>query len=162
MTIDTTDGVPSAPSALANPSGAAAFAYRLLAETPGHVCASARVEVTSAGSGSPTLFRLRTTANGPVIRVYVNASGALAIRSDAGGTQTSSGVAAGSGWHLVELCGTVGTSSTWDLSRDGATIVNAWVANTGSTPIGRLEIGDVTAKTFTIGFDDVRMDSAPG
>jgi arylsulfatase A-like enzyme len=33
--------------------------------------------------------------------------------------------------------------------------VSGWVANTGTTPVGRIEIGDNGSKTFTINFDDV-------
>ena len=42
-----------------------------------------------------------------------------------------------------------------DLYRDGTKIVTGWVANTGTTPVGRVEIGDNGAKTYTINFDDV-------
>ena len=62
----------------------------------------------------------------------------------------------------MELCGTVGTNSTWDLYRDGVQIVTDWEADTGTTPIGRIQIGDTAAKTFTVNFDNVRMDTAVG
>ena len=68
----------------------------------------------------------------------------------------------GSGWHNVELCGTVGVSGTWDLYRDGVKIVNAWTANTGTTPVGRVEIGKTQAFTATINFDDIVVDQTPG
>ena len=89
-------------------------------------------------------------------------SGVLVFRSDVSGVQRSSGVALGSGWHNVELCGTVGSAGAWDLYRDGVKIVNGWVANTGSTPIGRIQIGDTAAKTFTANWDDVRLDLVAG
>ena len=108
------------------------------------------------------LFRLRTASDGPVARTYVSASGQLVVRSDVSGTKINSGVALGSGWHALELCGTVGTATTWDLLRDGAVIVNDWAANTGTTPVGRIQIGDTAAKTFTINVDDVRLDQVPG
>ena len=78
------------------------------------------------------------------------------------GTQKWSGVAIGSGWHTVELCGTVGANSTWDLYRDGAVIVNDWAANTGTTGVGRVEIGDTLAKIWNVHFDDVVVDQTPG
>ena len=37
-----------------------------------------------------------------------------------------------------------------------------WVADTGTTAIGRIQIGDTAAKTFTVNFDNVRMDTAVG
>ena len=71
-------------------------------------------------------------------------------------------MALGTGWHNVELCGTVGTDTTWNLYRDGTQIVTNWVANTGTTPVGRIQIGDTAAKTFTVNFDHVVLDTAPG
>ena len=71
-------------------------------------------------------------------------------------------MALGAGWHSIELCGTVGTSGTWDLYRDGAKIVDAWATDTGTAPVGRVEIGDTAAGTFTVNFDDVVVDQAPG
>ena len=71
-------------------------------------------------------------------------------------------MALGSGWHHLELCGTVGAAGAWDLYRDGVRIVNGWVANTGTTPIGRIQIGDTAAKTFTINWDDVVLDLVAG
>jgi hypothetical protein len=56
----------------------------------------------------------------------------------------------------------VGPAGTWDLYRDGVRVVNAWTADTGTAPIGRLQLGDTGAKTWTINFDDVRLDQTPG
>ena len=123
---------------------------------------SARVNATTLDASSTTLFRLRTAANGPLVRVFANANGVLYVRSDASNTQLWSGVALGSGWHTIELCGTVGVSGTWDLYRDGVKIVNAWPANTGTTPVGRVDIGNAQAVTATINFDDIVVDQTPG
>ena len=84
------------------------------------------------------------------------------MRSDVSNTQNYSGAALGSGWHNIELCGTVGTSGTWDLYRDGAKNVDAWAANTGTTPVGRVEIGNALAVTATINVDDIVVDQTPG
>jgi chitodextrinase len=162
LTIDTGQGSPNAPSAVGNPSAQSAFAYRDLGSTLPSACFSVNVNAASLGGNAMDLFRLRTAGGGPIAKSFVNASGTLVVRSDFSGTQQSSGVSLGSGWHNVELCGTVGASSTWDLYRDGVRIVNAWSADTGTTPIGRVQIGDTNAKTWTINFDHVRLDQAPG
>ena len=78
------------------------------------------------------------------------------------GAQTSSTVALGAGWHRIELCATVGGAGTLDLYRDGTRIVNAFPANTGSTPIGRIVIGDTATKIFTVNIDDIVVDQTPG
>jgi hypothetical protein len=162
LTIDTGTGSGAPPSALAQVTAQSAFAFKNLSNTFATICMSVNVQATSLGSGSPDLFRLRTASDGPIARVYVATDGTLYVRADATSTKIASGVALGTGWHRVELCGTVGTSGTWDLYRDGAKIVNAWMANTGTTPVGRIQIGDDAAKTFTINFDDVVVDQVAG
>jgi hypothetical protein len=160
LTIDNANGSPSVPSARAQVTNQSASAYRDLPSTMTTACASVNVNVSS-GSGFD-LFRLRTATNGAIIKVAMTPAGTLQIRSDFGATTQNSGVQLGTGWHNVELCGTVGSTSTWDLYRDGVKIVNAWAANTGTTPIGRIQIGDTVAKTFTVNFDNVVMDTAVG
>jgi PKD repeat protein len=159
LTIDGGTGSPGAPSARAQVTSQSAFAYRDLGTTASQVCVSANVNVSSGAALD--LLRLRTAAGGAVVKAFLG-SGTLRIRSDFGATQTNSGVALGTGWHNVELCGSVGTTSTWDLYRDGVRIVNQWQADTGTTPVGRIQIGDTAAKTFTANFDHVVLDQVVG
>jgi len=160
LTIDGGTGNPSAPSARAQVVNQSAFANETLGQTYQQLCMSLNVNLSSGNNVD--LFRLRTAANGPIIKVFVSSTGTLTLRSDFGGAQLNSGVALGSGWHSVELCGTVGTATTWDLYRDGARIVNGWSTSTGSTPIGLIQIGDNANKTFTTNIDHVRVDQVPG
>jgi chitodextrinase len=162
LTIDAAHGSNVAPSARAQVSGQSAWAFRTLGATYASACMSVNVNVSSFGGSTLDLFRLRTASDGPISRALVNASGVLVFRSDVSGIQQSSGVALGNGWHNVELCGTVGSAGTWDLYRDGVRILNGWVANTGTTSIGRIQIGDTAAKTFTANWDDVRLDLVAG
>ncbi len=162
LTIDTTTGGVSAPSARAQLTSQAGFAFKDLSVSLSQVCMSARVNIGSVGSPTVALFRLRTVANGPVARVYVRSTGILSLRADVSGAQRSSGVALGSGWHSIELCGTVGSAGSWDLYRDGVAIVSGWVANTGTAAVGRVEIGDTAASTWSGNFDDVVVDQTPG
>jgi hypothetical protein len=162
LTIDATQGSGAAPSARAQVSGLSAWAYRTLSSTIASACMSVHVNVSSQGASTLDLLRFRTATDGPISRALINAAGVLVFRSDVSGIQQSSGVALGTGWHTVELCGTVGTAGTWDLYRDGVRILNGWVADTGTTPIGRIQIGDTAAKTFTANWDDVRLDLVAG
>jgi hypothetical protein len=162
LTIDSSTGGVAPPSALGQTSAQSGFAFKNLTNTLSSICMSENVNVTSPDASATTLLRLRTAANGPIAKVFINANGVLFVRSDAGGTQLFSGVTLGTGWHSIELCGSVGTSSTWDLYRDGTKVVDAWSANTGTTPVGRVEIGNATAVTATVNFDDVVVDQTPG
>jgi alpha-tubulin suppressor-like RCC1 family protein len=158
--IDGTSGNPSPPSARASVANQTATMNHAFGSSYPTLCVGARVNV-SARTGSMVLWRLRTAANGAVARLLVNASGVLSIRSDVSGVVRASGVALGSGWHSLELCGTVGTAGAWDLYRDGARIVNGWSANTGTVPMGSLELGNPNAATWTASFDDVVVDQTP-
>ena len=160
VTIDNATGSPAAPSARAQATAQSAFAYRDLTSSTSTACMS--VNVNLASGNSVDLFRLRSAANGPIVKVLVSSAGMLQIRSDFSSTSTNSGVALGTGWHNVELCGTVGTASTWNLYRDGVRIVTNWAADTGTLPVARIQIGDTAAKTFTANFDHVVLDLVPG
>ncbi len=162
LTIDTGTGSPAAPSARAQVTAQSASATKDLAQTYTQICASLNVSLSNNTSNAVDLFRLRSANNGALIKVFVAANGQLFIRSDASGTQTNSGVALGTGFHNVELCGTVGTSASWTLYRDGNPILTVPTANTGTAPIVRLQIGDTAAKTFTMNIDQVRLDLVPG
>lgn len=162
MTIDNSTGGAAPPSARAQVTGQSAFASKTLSSTFTDVCMSVAVNVANQGGTGLNLVRLRTASNGPIAKVYVNPRGILAIRADFSGSVTLSGTALPSGWNVVELCGTVGTSGTWDLYLNGTKIVNAWTVNTGTGGVGRVQIGDAAAKTFTMNVDDVVVDTAAG
>ena len=119
MTIDPGTGRAAPPSAKAQAVSSQAFAYELLPTTLATVCMSANVNATSPGTGLPVLLRLRTAANGPIARVYLSSTGILSVRSDVSGASEELGGRAGTGWHGIQLCGTVGASGSWDLYRDG-------------------------------------------
>lgn len=159
LMIDNSMGSPAAPSARAQVSNQRAFAYRTLDTPVMGGCLSANVNLIS-GLGVD-LFRLRTAADGPIVRVFVNASGYLRARADLTGGTSYSNEPLGTGWHNVELCGAIGSNNVWNVYLDGVrTVIQSM--DTGSTPIGRIQIGDTAAKTFTVNFDDVVLDQAPG
>jgi chitodextrinase len=160
LTIDNGSGGVAPPSARAAVNAQIAFAYKNLPSTLSAICMSTKVNVSSLDPSATTLLRLRTAANGPIVRVFANPSGILYVRSDASSTQIWSGVALGTGWHSLKLCGTVGISGTWNLYRDAVKIVNGWTANTGTTPVGRVDIGNAQTFTATVNFDDVVIDPA--
>jgi hypothetical protein len=159
LTVDGTAGTP-APSARAQVTSLPAYAYANLSTTYSQVCMSMDVNLqTNVGT---ILMRLKTNTGANVIRVYVNATRKILIKSDVSGGSLNSGVALPTGWHALEVCGTVGTSSAWDVTLDGTPIITGWVSSTGVTPIGRIQIGDTAAKTITVNYDHVRLDQVAG
>jgi hypothetical protein len=161
FSIDATAGSPSAPSARVSVTNQTATMTRVLGTSYTNLCVSARINVT-ARTGAVGLWRLRTAGAGPVARASLNASGVLALRSDVSGITRTSTTALGTGWHVIEMCGTVGTSGSWTLLRDGVAVINAWVANTGTVPIGQLELGNPNAGTWTVNYDTVQVDQSIG
>jgi hypothetical protein len=167
LTIDHTNGATSPPSAVGSVSGAAAYAGRDLGGTATDVCVSVAVNVASRGSNAVDLVRLRTingtTNGGPLAKVFLGQDGRLYVRNDHGSAQISSGTLLPSGWNTIELCGRgIGPSGSWDLYLNGTRIVSGWATDTGPDPAGRVQIGDTAAKTWTINFDDVVVDTVPG
>ncbi|MEO8425152.1 MAG: PKD domain containing protein [Actinomycetota bacterium] len=160
LLIDNTTGGDAPPSARGTPANLAAFARKDLGATFLQVCLSEAVNFTSAG-GPVSLMRLRTASGGAIARVFVNGAGALVVKADVSGAQQPSAHLP-AGWNRVELCGSVGSAGAWTLYLNGAPIVSNWVANTGTTPVGRIEIGDPDIKTWSGNFDDVVLDSTPG
>jgi hypothetical protein len=162
MTIDGGTGGTAPPSAFASPVGRSAVASKTLGTDFPSICLSASVNVTNRGTAALDLLRLRTAGNGNIGRVLLSANGILQVKSDVSGTVKGSGSSLSAGWHSIEVCMTVGTAGSWDLYLDGTQVVTGWVANTGTTPVGRIQIGDSAAKTFTVNFDDVVVDGYPG
>ncbi len=144
--------------------GQSAFAYRDLGTTMNMACVSANINVSNRTAGQGIdLMRLRTAANGAISKVALDTQGRLIVRSDFAATQISSNVSMPAGWNRVELCGSdISGGGVWDLYLNGVRIVNAWAANTGTEPLGRIQIGDTANKTWTANFDDVQVDQFVG
>ena len=80
ITLDNTIGSPTLPSARAQVTNQSASAFRVLGTTTTTPCMSLNVNL-AAGSGV-ALFRLRSAADDPIIKVSVAANGTLQLRSD--------------------------------------------------------------------------------
>lgn len=154
LTIDPSDGGRKSPSVRANTVNAAAWAVRDLGVSYEAVCVRFSLHVTAA-SGSVDLLRLRTAAGGAVARVVRSGTGSLQIRSDVSGAIRDTGSTLRDGWNKIRVCGAVGSAGTWHLSLNGETILDAWRANTGSAPVGRVQLGSNSPETLTINYDDV-------
>ena len=162
LAIDITDGATDPPSARADTTNEPGYARVNLPTPVPSSCLSAAVKVTDRGATGLDLIRMRTSTGGIITKTYVNNANEIVLRSDFATTQKLSGVQLPTGWHTYEMCGTVGTTSLWDLYLDGTQIVTAWQADTGTTDIGRIQIGDTGNKTAIANYDDVVVDGEPG
>jgi hypothetical protein len=154
FTVDATAGGAAAPSARATLANASAILRENLATPQTSLCQEQAVRVTSL-SASVVLARFRTAGGVGVGRLYLTANRELALRSDVAGTQRISTARLPlNEWHTVELCGTVGTSGTWEAKLDGTRVL-AWTANNGTAAIGQVQVGDDGKTTAAWSVDDV-------
>jgi hypothetical protein len=127
------------------------------------LCMSERVNLTSIGSSTVSLLRLRTAADGAVARAFINSARRLAMRSDVTGARlvTTSTLPLGA-WRTVELCGDTAGGGRLSLYLEGVLIGGPWAQSIGTTPFGRIMVGDGDVKTVTVNYDDVVVDTAAG
>jgi hypothetical protein len=153
VTLDSSVFGTAAPSAKLAPSGAQSWASKTLPLDYSSLCMSAGVRL-DAHAANVDVLRFRTRGGASIGRARVSTTGKLLVRDDVTGATLSTGVSLGSGWHTLRLCATTGASGSWTLSRDGVSI-GSWAANNGTVPIGRIQIGDSAANTYTMHIDDV-------
>jgi fibronectin type 3 domain-containing protein len=132
------------------------YAKRSLGATYQDAYARVAFEVVSQAS-QVTLLRLRDTSTGTGGFVYLTSGGRLGFRSDAQLTGTTSSVAPGPGWHVLELhLFAAGASSSVGVWLDGAPVSDL----SGPTDLGAvagagvLQIGDTSPGTWDVLFDD--------
>ena len=152
-------GAPS-PSAVIDVSGQSASAYKDLPGSYGTLCMS--MDINQSVFGANVLMRFRTASNDPIARVLSDANGRLKVRSDVSGVTSGTLGELGSGWHNIDLCGTTGILSTWYLYRDGVKLLDGWMVDGTASGIGRVDIGDTAAKTWSAHIDNVVVDSGQG
>ena len=163
LTVDAIRGAPSPPSARAAVVNARASASKALGTTSSVLCMSERVNLTSIGTSTVSLLRLRTAADGAIARVFVNSARRLTMRSDVTGAQllTTATLPLGA-WRSVELCGDTTGGGRLSLYLDGVLVGGPWAQNLGATPFGRVMVGDSEVKTVTVNYDDIVVDTAAG
>jgi len=110
-----------------------------------------------------SLLRLRTASDGAVARVFINSARRLALRSDVTGAQlVTTATLPSSAWRTVELCADTAGGGRLSLYVDGALVGGPWTQNIGTTPFGRVMVGDSDVKTIVVNYDDVVVDTAAG
>ncbi len=147
-------------------SGAAAYGRHLLSCDQMSVYGRVRFKILSKGSTTAfNLLRFRTgTPDNSIGGVYVDTTGRLAYRSDAGvfnvvsqTTSVTNGV-----WHTMEVHFDVANQLV-EIWYDGALVadLSGNGRNLGSTPIRRVQLGENnTGRTFDVRFDNVCVDIA--
>jgi hypothetical protein len=148
-----TDAPPSARVAVTNQSGTGQVA---LSSNATQACASVDVRVSSiSGSNRYALIKLRSAAGSSIGRVQVDSSRRLSVRADVTGTTyTTTSTVALNAWNRVTLCVSVASAGQLQLRLNG-TAIGTWNANTGTSPLARIQVGDNDPRTATVNWDDL-------
>ena len=157
MTVQQQDVFAGAFAARATAAGAPAFAYKALSPALTELTYDARFKVVSQGTANVSVVRLRTGGGGGILSMFRRGSnGKLQLTNDITGSNTMLPFVAVGGWHrLVIRVVVAGASSQVTISLDGTTILDRQ-DSLGTTPVGRIYIGDpASGRTFEEIFDDV-------
>lgn len=150
-----------------NTTNGSTFARKTLATTYPDAYARVLVDLVSASS-QVNVLRLRDAAGLSLGYVYVDTSGQLGFHNDALGTNTSSNVTVGPGWHAIELhlgadssAGTPdGVVEVW-LDNARVTELSSTGVDVGAAPVGGVQIGDLqTGRTYDVVFDDAAFGTS--
>lgn len=107
------------------------------------------------------LLRLRTQAGTSLGFLYLDTSGRLGLHLDATNSNTLS-IVPGSGWHVLELHMVISTGAV-DVWLDGQAVPALSLRSLvlGTTPIGALQIGEVTSgRTYDVYLDDAAFSTS--
>ena len=151
-------------AARATSTGLRASTYKVLSAIQSEMYCRARFKIVSHSTGF-ALLGFRTSAGTSLVSVGVNTADKLyAFNRFTTKTTTSRAVVGSGSWHVVELHALVNdTASRVDVWLDG-TLVPKISRNDslGTSPIGRLDLGDSTLnRIFDVAFDDVVADASP-
>jgi chitodextrinase len=137
-------------------------AYLQLAGPQSSVYFQVRFQVV-AQSGNVYLGKLRTAAGASLLGVYLSSGGAVSVRNDVTGQSTTSStiVTAGS-WHTLQVHALTGAQGRIEVWIDGVAVTAlTGPASLGSTPVGRVQLGENTkSKNFNMALDDVVVSTS--
>ena len=169
LTVDNTQGsptdaAPSARVAVVSQSGTGRVA---LTATTMQSCTSVDVQVGAvSGTERYALIKLRNSAGNSLGRVQIDSALRLSVRADVSGATlntTTPATLALNTWSRVTLCALVagGTSGQLSLRLNGVTI-GTWAADTGTSPLANIQVGDNDARTATVNWDDLVVTEGLG
>lgn len=146
-------------------SGAgSSYASKTLSTTQSNLYYSLRFKDISKGSTSAYLQRFRTSSNGAIGGVFLSSTNRLSFRNDVASTSNTTGPIVTLGvWHELQTRLSInGTSSQIEVWYDGELIPSLSVtANLGSSPIGRIHLGDSSASNiYNIALDEVGLNTS--
>ena len=157
LTVDATTVDTGTYAARATSTGSTgASALKTLDAGLDDVYARTRFNLLSRGANNVNLMRLRNSANGAMVTVFVSSTGKLGYRNDLTGATTTTTTTVGlNTWQELQLHAKTGATGRVQLWLNGVPAADASEA-LGTNPVRRVEIGDTsTGRSFDVAFDNV-------
>ena len=110
-------------------------------------------------TSSMILARAQNSSAGGIVRILLAANGTLGYNNEVGKTLRTSSTQLSSGWHLLEVELTVGTTGHVRVLLDGTPVPGLdRTEDLGSAGVQKLQIGDqVSGRTYDLVVDDVEV-----
>ena len=162
ITVESGIGFGGSYGAHAHPSGVTAFAQKQLGSASSTVTFEDHFEIVSQGANWIDLVKFRDTGGAVVAALSVDRADNLQLRNlSTSTTFTSSTVASVGAWHDVVLKVTVaGASGTSEVWLDGVKVPQlSLTSNFGTLQFASVQLGDSSARTYDIVYDDVVVSS---
>jgi chitodextrinase len=144
-------------AARATTTGTPAYAYKTLSAPQSELYYDGRFQAISQRGTNVSIVRFRTAATGLIFSIMRHGSnGKLLFYNEVTGITAMGPVITTGSWHELEVHARVnGTSSVAEVWLDGVKVIGKTAESLGTTPVGRIYIGDsATGRTFDYAFDD--------
>jgi chitodextrinase len=144
-------------------TGTATYALKTLSPTRTSVYFETRFNIAALKKSTVNLLRFRTASDTPLLTVYADEPPRrIYYRNEVTGANFTTVNVDYGAWHDIRAHISVsGSSSLIELWYDGTKIVTS-TQNLGTTPIGKLELGNsVTGRTYDLRFDNVLATVTP-
>jgi chitodextrinase len=153
-------------AARASSSNSRGWAYKNLGTPLSELYYDGRFLPISQGSSNISIVRFRTPTDGVLFSIFRLGNGKLSYYNGLTGVSTTGPRVSTGSWHELEVHALInGSSSVVTVWLDGMRVINKTAESLGSTPIGRVFIGDNTAaRTFDYVYDNevvTSEDSTP-
>jgi fibronectin type 3 domain-containing protein len=143
-------------AARATSTGSPAYVYKNLSTPLSELYYDGRFQVVSQGPTNVSLARFKTATGGSIFSIFRLGNGKLSYNNALTGVTTSGPLITTGSWHELEVHGLInGNSSLVEVWLDGTKVITKSAEGLGTTPIGRIYIGDnSTGSTFDFVFDN--------
>ncbi len=150
-------------AARATSTGVGASAVKALDAATGELYYRLRFKVISQSTNA-NLCRFRTATGAALLTTFLSSTGKLGYRNDTTGVSTTSSTGVSTtAWHELQVHALVNdAASQVDVWLDGVKVPElSNVQSLGTSPIGKLELGDPSSsRAFDIAFDNVVVSSS--